>query len=372
MKSVMQFRHAKISLNDLASFVILALLMISIADPVFEGLRYAKYGIPFVCIVVFIAKKLRFHIDGASKPFVVLAAVTLLMAPLGNVYGIHDFYFYLTALSPFLVGCAPKVSPRVMFKMLTAFFAVLSVPAVLEDGLVFSVLESTSTLEDHSFAFVFGLFSIFFFMVKDKKYLIVSLILAILVLKRISLLAMVLILTIYYLVPSVFIKRVAVLGLVVNISYLFAAYYITTDSFDHFSQVKFGVSSSFFTMGRTTLYASVFSDSNSLSTLLLGNGPGSSYSIAAASIFVADGKVNLHSDVLKVYYELGGLFFLFFFFMAYKLRDLRIYLFMYINIILFTDNVSTYFIVMYVYFYLAQQLRGKNRSFGSALARDKL
>src|SRR5690606_5333711 len=116
---------------------------------------------------------------------------------------------------------------------------------------------------------------------------------------------------------------------------ILVAYYITTDSFDYFSQEYFGVSSSFLTMGRTALYDSVFSSSRDYISMFFGSGPGTSYSIAAASIFVVDGKVNLHSDVLKLYYELGIVVFLAFFFMTYKIRDLRIYLFMYINIVLF-------------------------------------
>lgn len=338
-------------------YFILALLSLSIFDRHVDGLRYLKYATPIICSLVLLVYKFRFYQDDTTRPFIFLFIATMLLAPIGNAYGLHDAYFYLTSLAPFLVGCVPKLNPKRFFLFLAGLFLLLTMPDLLSGGFTYSILDSESSLEDHSFAFVFGLFAIFFFLTKDKKYFFLSLILALLVLKRISLLAISLVIVVYYIFPYALLKRLAIVGLLANMAYIFIAFYITTESFNYLSQEYFGVSSSFLTMGRTALYDPIFSSSRDFISMLFGDGPGSSYSIAAASIFIADGKVNIHSDVLKIYYELGVFVFLAFFFLCYKLRDLRIYLFIYINIILFTDNISTYVIVMYVYFFLAQKLR---------------
>lgn len=363
-------RGSKITAAEVKSivgYVVLVLIILSTIDSYIDGIRYLKYTVPIICLVMLIVDKFKTHFDATTKPFLLLFLAAIVFAPIGNAYGLHDAYFYLTSLAPFLVGCVPKLNPKKLFVFLVSLFLLLAIPDMLNSGFEYSLLDSKSTLESHSFAFVFGLFSIFFFLTKDKKYFFLSLILAIFVLKRISILAIFVIIVVYYLLPFFVLKRLAMIGLAVNIGYIFIAYYITTDSFNYLSQEYFGVSSSFLTMGRTALYDPVFSSGRGLISMLLGDGSGSSYSMAAASIFIVDGKVNLHSDVLKIYYELGIFVFLAFFFLCYKLRDLRIYLFIYINIVLFTDNISTYVIVMYVYFFLAQKLR----EYGSSPADKK-
>lgn len=347
----------KLDIKSFVGYIVLALLIASTFDKYLSGLRYVKYAAPIICALVFLVYKFRIYQDETTRPFLFLFLATMLLSPAGNTYGLHDTYFYITSLAPFLVGCIPKLSAKRFFQILVATFLMLSIPDMLESGFEYAILDSTSTLEDHSFAFVFGLFSIFFFLTKDKKYLFFSLILAALVLKRISLLAIIAVIAIYYIMPFVVLRRLAAIGIAVNLIYIFSAYYVTTDSFNYFSQDNFGVSSSFLTMGRTSLYDPIFSSERDLISILIGDGPGASYHIAAASIFITEGKVNLHSDVLKLYYELGIIIFLVFFFLAYKIRDIRIYILIYLNIILFTDNASTYFIVMYVYFFLSHKLR---------------
>ncbi|WP_417615562.1 hypothetical protein [Oceanisphaera sp.] len=362
MHSAVRLHKKKASTKGVVSVSILALLLISLIDPFVDGMRYAKYGIPIICIFVFLADKGRIVTDESTRPFLFLSVVTLLMSPLGNINGVHDFYFYLTALSPFLLGCAPNISPKFFFNILVVFFVGMSIPEVLDHGFEYSILDSTSTLENDSFSFVFGLFSVFFFLIKEKKYFVFSLVMAVLVLKRISIIAILVIFIIYYIFPIWILKKARLAGLLINFLFLLVAYYITTEAFHDLSIELFNVNSAYLTMGRTVLYEPVFSSTISLVDFLFGHGAGESYTIAAASIFVDDGKVNIHSDILKIYYELGFIAFALFFVLAYKPRDKSIFLFMYVNIIFFTDNISTYFIVMYVYFYLSEVLR-KNKYF---------
>lgn len=346
------------SINYFISFVILFLLFLSLLDPYLSGLRYTKYFAPVICLCVLILNGGKIYVNRTTAPFLFLSFSTFLMLPFGNSYGVYDFYFYTSALFPFLVGCSPRLSPRLFFILLAFLFFLVSVPELISSGFEYSILDSRSTLESGSFAFAFGLFTVFFLVKKDWKFFLFSLLVSILVLKRISLIAIAFIFLMIYLTPIFVLRRIAMLGALANIGYVFFAFYITTDSFDALTREYLGITSSFFTMGRTVLYDSIFSSNAGLIEFFLGRGPGESYIIAAESIFSDSNKVNLHSDVLKLYYELGVLVFLIFFIMCYRFRGLGIYLLIYINFAFFTDNVSTYSVVMYVYYYLSFQLNG--------------
>ncbi|OIN07236.1 O-antigen ligase family protein [Oceanisphaera psychrotolerans] len=352
--------------------IVLFLFVVSALDKYIEGVRYIKYLIPPVCFVYAIVTKTGLTIkESGVKAFVFLAVYTLLMVPLGNQYGLHDVYFYLTFLSPFVVGLRPSMKVKNLFILFSSVFFITQMANILSGGFEFSLMDSKSTFEDHTFAFVIGLFAICFLVTEKKSLFIIALVLAILSLKRISLLAIIVCGLIYFLTrrSNKPVALVVTLALTANILYIFAAYFVATPEFSELSQQFFGVNASQLTMGRNVLYSSIFHDSNSgFISKVFGHGAGDSYILAAASIFNQDGKVNLHSDILKIYYELGLVGLCFFISLLYTYKTKAVYLAVYINVIFLTDNVSTYPLVMFVFFVLCAYIRQSDSELSGSVA----
>ncbi|WP_257293962.1 hypothetical protein [Endozoicomonas sp. YOMI1] len=213
------------------------------------------------------------------------------------------------------------------------------------------LLGSTSFFEDDNYSFVFPIFALYFFYSGNKRNAILALALSVLTLKRIALVGF-FIGFFYMLMPAnIKNKRVVVVffALTFNLIYLYASYFITTDYFNELSLYYTNTPAAHFTMGRSAIYSALF-DGRSFFDHIFGSGLGKTYYIAA-DIYNTSIKYNLHSVILKLYYEIGILSLLTFVFFLYKNASKSAIPFViYFNVLLFTDNVITYFFVMFFYF----------------------
>ena len=104
-------------------------------------------------------------------------------------------------------------------------------------------------------------------------------------------------------------------------------------------------------MGRKTFYSEVFNRAGNISWGGLGLGKIDDIMFNFFGI-----PVNLHSEVLKLYFEFGIIIFLLWLFLLFykNLFSLKAaIILMYLNILLLTDNVFIYFEVMfYFYFFI--------------------
>lgn len=356
----------KINKHRALTGTIVLLFILSAMDTHIDGARYIKYLIPPICLIYALATKPKLQLDDPGvKAFSFLAIYTLAMVPLGNIYGLHDVYFYLTFLAPFIIGLKPEIKAGTLFFILCGAFLFVQIPRIISGGFEYSLIDSTSSLEDHTFSFVIGLLAVFF-LISGKHYLfITAILLATLSLKRISLLAIALCAVAYLFTKN---KKnpasmAAIIAVTANCLYIYFSYFVTTEAFNDLAAQYFGVNASHLTMGRNILYSQIFHNTSSnIFYELFGHGAGDSYLMAATSIFVEDGKVNLHNDILKIYYELGWIALISFIAILYSYKTKAIYLALYINIILFTDNISTYPLVIFVFLTLCFYLSDEHKS----------
>lgn len=356
----------KISKQKSLTSLIVFLFALSSMDIYIDGAKYLKYLIPPLCLIYALAARSKLQIkDPSVTAFSFLAIYTLALVPFGNRYGLHDFYFYLTFLAPFLVGLKPTTEPKNLLILFCILFFIIKAPILISKGFEYSIADSISSLEDHTLSFVIGLLAVFFMVSGRKALFAIALLVAILSLKRISLIAIALCGVGYFFAKNS--KRatttIVILALTANSLYVYFSYFVTTDAFNDLSISYFGVSAAHLTMGRSIFYTSIFDNlSSNIYSNLLGHGAGNSYVIAAIAVFSESGKLNLHNDILKIYYELGLIALLVFIFLLYGHKTKAIYLVLYINVIFLTDNISIYPLVIFVFITLCNYLYKENKN----------
>lgn len=338
------------------------ILLISSLDVYIIGARYIKYLVPIFCLIYWIqSSEWCIKLTPATTPFSVLIIASLPLLIFSNAYGAFDLYFYLTALAPFLFATGLRINPERAFVYTSIVYVIVILPKFLSQGFYYSFSSSSSVFEQSTFAFVFGLYSVYFLHTKNFKYFAISLILSILVLKRISILAIFLISVINFFPKKylvLLLRPWLMVGL--NVFSVFIVFLITTAWFDGFSRETFGMNASQLTQGRNVLYQAMHElQHNGLLGLLFGNGLGVTYSLAADTIG-HDSKVNIHSDILKIYLESGLVILCIFIYLLYKSSRVIFPLVLYINIIFLTDNISTYVLVMFTFYFLSQDLIIRN------------
>lgn len=231
---------------------------------------------------------------------------------------------------------------------------------LLSNALISSELDTESNL-----AYVFGFLVLFFFLEKyNKWYLIVSIIFFILCFKRIVIIAVVLCVIIYFIASLLKINlsryRVALtlLGLLANLFFIQFAYLITSGKFDQYIFEKTGYNADRFLMGRKTLYTNAFDAGGAFDLSGLGLGK-----IDDAMFQFYGVALNLHSEIIKNYFEFGLFFFiawLILLFYRTMFSTKAVIILIYFNVLILTDNVFIYFEIMfYFYFFILLYLTQK-------------
>lgn len=339
---------------------IFSILLLSELDPILSGARYLKYIIPLACLMIWIIFR-QFRgaviLSKVTTPFLYLlgyACLQLAVSP--QLYGFKDVYFIFTYVAPFLFFNLPVNSKNVdlLFKMFISFFILRSFVSIGEGGLVgrFEGIHS----------FVFGLFFVYYFSIKRFLVALLSIIFVFLTLKRIVLIACVVSVSIYLLM-SIFRSRrfLAVAYFQATILILMLIILFGMGGLDWLIAITFEVSANKLSMGRMVIYGYVIEGILDGSNWFFGHGIGTSYELVAVATNGAE--ENLHSDILKLFYEGGCMLYILFFALMSRLVNHKSFMYLgYITIIFLTDNVLIYPIVMFTFLYLVMLSEEKVQS----------
>lgn len=333
----LRFRDIRIA--TLGYWAMLSLTILSIYFPPF---RHLAYLVPFIALYIGLADG-RFKTNGINAPFVFLLAAGLSMSALANTAGFKDMFFICSGLSASLVLSRQKIDT----KLLLAVFAVGTVTSALmyggglSNGLVYNLASSQSSFEGN-FGFLFGALAVYAGLKRQKWVFLLALLGAALALKRIVLIA-VLACWLVSLLPERIARRVLnpFVLVPVNLTIIAILMVYANHQFDYWLTFATGQSANQFGMGRQEIYAAVAHDifADPLRYVLFGAGPGAAYDSLGKFL----GAANLHSDLLKIFFEYGLVMFSVFLWLGYRMRDVRVrIMFLYANILYATDNVLIY------------------------------
>lgn len=349
----------KLKINDKKTFIlILVLSCLSTFDHMIDGARYIKYtALPIALLVLSIRKfKLPKEITEPETPFLLLTAWAATTVIWGNhLLGSKDVFFIASYIIPLILFQKKGISIEHSFIIYIIIFLTSTTSRELGS---FSISDSTTLIEG-SESFVFGAFALAFAMRKKHALTAVALLLLMLTLKRIALLGFLACIFLWmapHSLKEILTNKKSILAF--NITILASLLILATGSLDEIIFSITGKSASALTLGRTAFYAGVIQDMiQNPYNLIFGNGAGSAYEKALTMYQGTALNPNLHSDTLKILYEYGILFFLFFFYSIGACKEIASRIIMiYVCILLATDNVMIYSDVMFLIIYISYRL----------------
>jgi len=332
--------------------VSVVLICMSSLDSVIGGARYIKYAVAPVLFFLWLTNRQFSYSIRPLAGYILLVVCGMFSMFMGDVaFGFKDIVFMSSYIVPLALFYTNRVKVREVFYIYIVFF-LLTVPT--KDIGVFSI-SGSSTLFEGAESFVFGAFAISFFIRKEYSYLWLALLMMMLTLKRIALLGVIICLAIWVL-PVVFKKWFlsAQALLAFNLVTLTFIILLTLGGMNEIIEVITGKSATVLTLGRTSHYIGVVDDLMAHPAgVLIGNGAGSAYAKAVYNYTGDHLYANLHSDVLKIFYEYGIFVFLLFFYSMARLRTsaARV-LALYLSVLFISDNVLIYSGVMFFILYL--------------------
>lgn len=242
-----------------------------------------------------------------------------------------------------------------IFSIFSKLILVFKNPSLLIDGFTSSNLPTES-----SYAFVLGLFVIYFSLENKKWLFIISSIIFLLAFKRIALLGVIIVL---FIILSNYLFKInknkfifpIVFGSILSVLVLIS---VGSGKFDKEIYNYTGKSANKILMGRQNLYKSAF-ERFPIEESILGNGLGSLTTYFKSEQKSKDSIIGdnllLHSDLLKIILELGVLVFLIWIYLKTRINifsSKSLAVFVYLLFLLLTDNVSIYFNVLLVYYFI--------------------
>lgn len=328
----------------------------------FPPFRYLSYAVPFFILLGVI-------IDGGFVakdevwPFLIVLGAGLVLAPITGVEGWKDMLFMVAGISVAFMRELPKVGMWFIFWAWTIAFVFLYGVLAGRFGqtFVFDIASSTSSFEGN-FGFMFPL--LVPFALRHKRWLLAFLAaaLAVLTLKRIALIAMVAA-AFFVLVgerrgrwllnwPVMLAANVFTLGL--NFMYVLG-------QFDTLIFKLTGQSANQLGMGRKALHRFVVEDLIATPwQSLVGRGLGAVYGVAEQGFGVYE-KVNVHSDLLKLCYEVGYIVTIGVIISMYSSKHYMTRVaFLFLNVLFFTDNTLIYYFFLF-FLMLLMRLERENR-----------
>ncbi len=286
-----------------------------------------------------------------AKPFYLFVIAGLLLSPLAVSEGIKDLFLTFAGVSVALLIQIPKVRIWNVFWVILAGFVVENVVyGNFHGGFKWDISNSESSFEGN-FGFMFALLTSFALMQRRYRLVILSILLSVLALKRIALLAEIGVIFFYWIgerrgkliLNSPVMVFLNLLLIVIVVSY-------STGQFNQIITQLTGQSANQFGQGRQEIQAVPSREiiAHPLNFIFVGKGSGASYELATKGFGSKNQKTNLHSDLLKLVYEYGFLFFMAFIWLMYSSRSYNTRLaFLLMNILFLTDNVLIYYFLIF-------------------------
>lgn len=337
------------SLYTICFFVVLVSLLSSLVG---KEIRYVKYALPFLSIMFFLCFKGTIKKDVKYiSPYLLLMGVSAIGFWRLGVFGYKDIFFIIAYVTPFLLFTPKSCQDKKLFCAVVVTFFIFAASVSVSQLKSFSFMGSTAPFES-VFCFVFGAFAVYFFITRRFVYFAVSLVLVFLTLKRIVVLAV--FASVFLTILPVKIKTF----LVSNTSFIIVNAFVCVflllfagGFFENIISEVFSKNSNAFSLGRFDIFNNAIDkfSYNFEANIIFGMGVGHTY----IERFPGMGVENLHSDILKIFFEFGFFVFLFFIFCSvYKLNLEERIFFVYLNVVFLTDNVLIYVQVMFFIIYL--------------------
>ncbi|MFT3857424.1 MAG: O-antigen ligase family protein [Aquabacterium sp.] len=328
----------------------------------FPPFRYLSYGVPFFVLLAVI-------IDGGGVikdelwPFMIVLGIGLMFGPVTKTEGWKDMLFMVAGISVAFMKQLPKVRMWLIFWAWTVAFVFLYgvLAGRFSQGFHFSLSSSDSSFEGN-FGFMFPM--LVPFALWHRKYLLafLSAVLAVLTLKRIALLAM--LASAFFVLLGErrgrWLLNIPVM-LALNVVVLVLDFMYVLGQFDTLIFKYTGQSANQLGMGRKVLHQFVVEDlMNQPWQSLIGRGLGSVYLLAEQG-FGMFTRMNLHSDLLKLCYEIGYIGTIAVLCSMYSSKHYMTRVgFLFLNVLFFTDNTLIYYFFLF-FFMLLMRLERENR-----------
>lgn len=342
--------------RDMVFWAGLTFTCLSIALPF---LRHFIYLLPILVLFTVLGdQKIRFGDE--AKPFLAVVIAGICLSPIATDEGMKDIYFTLTGVSIAFLIDIPRIRLWSLFlTLLTCWLIYFGLFGDLRSSISFDISKSSSPFEG-SFSFLFGLLAPFALLEKRYRLFILCSLMTVLSLKRIAVLAVI--------VASTFIllgeKRARlilnpVVMIAINCLLLLLVLLYGYGTFDYFITQWTGQSANEFGQGRKALLSlpaiEIFSHPEQF--FLFGQGPGSTYILANKAIGSYTTAQRLHSDVLKIFYEYGLVFFSIFIGLMYSAKKFSTRIaFVFMNVIFLSDNTLIYAFMIFLFIYCARHM----------------
>lgn len=353
----------------LTAFVCMS--FISFLSGALPSLEYFKYlplaaSAPTVASVIFLRRKIyldrRIGVGWAFLVLTIFAAISLATNP--NYQTFVDFCIYLSICFFSISAAYSSINIYLVFRVLVIFSLARTLLVIYQHELGgwFSfgqlLIGSNSYFESGIQAFSFGLFCIFFLLRKKYTYVLFCLLFCLLSSKRSVFFGLLVVFLVY--VSPEHLKKIIfnrIFFLLLNLLWIGFSFFLVSGYFDQLAIEYMGVSASHLTQGRSTFNAIALEKQNAFNFISFQEGFISAALGDAIHGYHGADKILLHNDILRMYLELGSVGLLMFFFAlipsaksfsSKRHRDEFFLVLIYINLLLFFDNILLYVHCWYI------------------------
>jgi hypothetical protein len=350
---------------SLRNFVFILSIVLVEVSAIYEStpfIKYVKYTVPFLAIgyLFFANTKYRIYLSSIKIcfPFVFLILCAMLNSLQIDFNGLKDIFFIAASFILFAI-CKPKSTNlfKINFIFIFAYILLRFNNFDFQNGQI-SLLKSESfVIDEDNYSSLMGLFTIYSAYNGHILLFILNLALGLIDQKRIATLSVIIVLCIMPLQKrfknSILNPIVMVLF---NLILIVLLVLFTQKYFDPFINNILEIRPDVFAMGRNWIYKGVVDEiqNHTFHAVTIGFGWGSVYPLAIKSGVTL---CNLHSDILKIFFENGAIVFIGFFYLLYNTKNRLVNLLsLYLNINFIADNILIFTHVMFFYFLLCHQI----------------
>lgn len=321
--------------------------------------RHFIYVLPVLVLITILGDRTA-RISDEAKPFLAFVLAGIVFSPFATDEGMKDLYFTFTGVSIALLIDIPRVKLWNLFIVLIVCMVIyFGLFGDFRAGLEFDVAHSSSSFESN-FSFLFGLLAPFALMEKRFRLFFLCLFMTVLSLKRIAILATIFA-SIFILMGEkrarLFLNPAVMIGL--NVLLLFIVLLYGFGAFDSVIFQITGQSANQFGMGRKALLSmpanEVFSHPERF--IFFGQGPGATYVLANKGFGTYGTAQRLHSDILKIFYEYGFVFYCIFIGLMYAAKRFSTRIaFLFMNLVFLSDNTLIYSFIIFFFIVLTRHM----------------
>ncbi len=335
----------------------------------FRYLRYSAYVLPLIAIFwAILSGAFRFNLNRHNLPFLFLLIVSLPTAFVYDINAAKKLIFIAVYSSVFLFIDFSRV--RLNLHLFSGILVFLLFYQILVFGskygsglsLEYSFIESRSSYES-TLAFPLAVIGIYYFLTQKWALAFFHFIIVVLALKRIAIIAFILIVFIWIIPKSI--RRVFLNPYVVTVSVGLLTWFSIAFAYGQFDRLiinLFDKSANELSQGRQELWYQLLQGVHFSFQDFILYGEGIGQSITALQLKWGLKSVLTHNDILSIFVELGLLAMMVFVFLINNQRSLEergVALF--ITILFLTDNVLIYQHVMLAYLLVQSQLANMNK-----------